>query len=158
VTVRNNTLNVSAYSASGTVCEGVVMLHGTPTSTGITGQWTVVYPAGSTAQFDNASSATVLVTNMPVGENRFRWSLTQNGCTSYAEVTVINSQAADAEISSPQVISNCGEDIEIRAVEPLPGWRLGRWSVVIVYAEIDPPTRAETMVRNITLGEIGLEW
>ncbi|HHU00609.1 MAG TPA: PKD domain-containing protein, partial [Bacteroidales bacterium] len=158
VTVRNNTLNVSAYSASGTVCEGVVMLHGTPTSTGITGQWTVVYPAGSTAQFDNASLATVLVTNMPVGENRFRWSLTQNGCTSYAEVTVINSQPADAEISGPQVISNCGEDIEVRAVEPLPGWGLGRWSVVNGYAEIDSPTSAVTMVRNISMGEVVLEW
>jgi PKD repeat protein len=158
VTVRNNTLNVSAYSASGTVCEGVVMLHGTPTSTGITGQWTAVYPAGSTAQFDNASLATVLVTNMPVGENRFRWSLTQNGCTSYAEVTVINSQPADAEISGPQVISNCGEDIEVRAVEPLPGWGLGRWSVVSGYAEIDSPTSAVTMVRNISMGEVVLEW
>lgn len=158
VTVRNNTVNVSAYSASGTVCEGVVMLHGTPTSTGITGQWTVVYPAGSTAQFDNASLATVLVTNMPVGENRFRWSLTQNGCTSYAEVTVINSQPADAEISGPQVISNCGEDIEVRAVEPLPGWGLGRWSVVTGYAEIESPTSAVTMVSNISRGEVVLEW
>lgn len=159
VTVRNNQLVVNASASSASVCHGTVELVGTPLPfAGVSGQWTAVHPVGSSAYFSNAASANVLVSDMPVGENRFRWTLTQNGCESYAEVIVINSQADEAVIQGPQVIPNCGEDITIQAVAPRAGWGSGLWSVISGYAHIVSATSPTTQVRNIAQGDVVLEW
>ncbi|HBX89218.1 MAG TPA: hypothetical protein DEG09_11475, partial [Marinilabiliaceae bacterium] len=159
VTVRNNQLVVNASASSASVCHGTVELVGTPPPiAGVSGQWTAVHPVGSSAYFNNAASANVLVSDMPVGENRFRWTLTQNGCESYSEVTVMNSQADEAVILGPEIIPNCGENITIQAVAPRAGWGSGLWSLISGYAQIVSPTSAITVVQDIAQGDVILEW
>jgi PKD repeat protein len=160
VTIRNNKLPVNVTADRTTVCDGSTTLRGTPLnpSLNVTGQWTAVWPAGSTASFDDATSPNAEVSNMPVGENRFRWTLNQNGCASYAEVTVMNRQADAAVINGPAVVPTCGEEVTLLAVAPRAGWGTGQWSILSGYAEIVSPNSETTVVRNVSQGSVVVLW
>ncbi|GAO28141.1 large repetitive protein [Geofilum rubicundum JCM 15548] len=160
VTVRNNQLPVNATADMTSVCDGNTTLRGTPLNPNlnVTGQWTVVAPATSGAIFSDATSANAEVSNMPVGENKFRWTLNQNGCESFAEVTVMNRQADEAVILGPEVVSTCGEELTLEAVAPRPDWGTGEWSLLSGYAEIVSPESETTLVRNISQGNVVVVW
>jgi PKD repeat protein len=160
VTVRNNQLPVNATADNTNVCGGSTTLRGTPLneSLDVTGQWTVVAPATSGAIFSNATLPDAEVSNMPVGENKFRWTLNQNGCLSYAEVTVMNRQADDAVILGPEVVSTCGEELTLTAEAPRTDWGTGQWSLLSGYANIETPDSETTVVSNIAQGNVVVMW
>lgn len=163
VTVRNNKLLVTASADMNTVCDGSTTLRGTPldATLNVTGQWTVVSPAASSASFANAASPVTSVSNMPVGENKFLWTLNQNGCPSEAEVTVINDQVDAATINglmTPDVINlPCGST-GITLTGNIPGIATGRWSVVSGSAHIADMNSNIAVLTNIGEGEAVLEW
>ena len=160
VTIRNNTLDVSASADMTTVCDGTTTLRGTPgnSTLNIAGQWTVKEPISSTVSFSDASSNNVDVVNMPVGENIFVWTLTQNGCESSAEVVVNNSQPDEAVIEGPKVIATCGDDVTLKAQAVTAGWGIGQWSLKSGYAKIESPDSETTLISDIAQGSVEVVW
>ena len=87
VVVRNNQIDVTARPIQTLICDGNVQLQGSNLPTGCTGQWTITSGSGV---IDDASAARVNVSNLVQGETKFIWTVTQNGCDSKAETSVIN--------------------------------------------------------------------
>nr|WP_321405543.1 PKD domain-containing protein [uncultured Carboxylicivirga sp.] len=150
VVIRNNTLSVSAVADHSNVCDGSTTLSGTFIS-GITGRWEAVYPVGSTAAFAPANTATTIVTNMEPGLNRFRWTLTQNGCESFGEIEVTNNEPSDAIITDGTSVSVCDSEVTLNAIAPIEG--SGRWSLVSGSGVIVTPNASTTLITGLDYGD-----
>ncbi|WP_430812046.1 MULTISPECIES: PKD domain-containing protein [unclassified Carboxylicivirga] len=151
VTIRNNTLSVSINPEANNVCDGTLRLSGTSLSNpSVTGGWVAVHPVGSSAVFSDATQANTTVTNLPAGLNRFRWTLMQNGCESFAEVEVINNEGSDAIINNGLSLDVCDSEVELSAVEPLVG--KGRWSLVSGSGVIASPDQPVTQISKLQKG------
>ena len=98
VVVRNNELNVTASKGQSLICDGQTTLSGTSIPDGCSGLWTI-QTAGAQGQFANASDASTAFTNLSKGEITVRWTITQNGCQSYDDVTLVNSQPDEPTIT-----------------------------------------------------------
>ncbi|MGQ1946253.1 PKD domain-containing protein [Geofilum sp. OHC36d9] len=153
VTIRNNQLAVYAVPGASSICDGVVDVTGTPVPalSGTVGVWSVVAPAGSKAVIDDASLNSTTISNLEPGENRFRWSIIQNGCESYAEVTVMNNEPDEAVIDGDEVIDICVDEIDLTANTPLEG--TGEWSVVKGYGHISDVSASDISVTDLSRGD-----
>nr|WP_321453392.1 PKD domain-containing protein [uncultured Carboxylicivirga sp.] len=150
VTIRNNTLSVTAVSEHSNVCDGTTTLTGTFIN-GVDGLWEAVYPVGSTASFAPANSSSTIVTNMQPGLNRFRWTLTQNGCESYGEVEVSNNEPSDAIITNGSSIAVCDNQVTLTAVNPLEG--TGKWTLISGSGVISTPDAVSTLITGLDYGD-----
>lgn len=89
-----------------------------------TGFWTVVSGGGA---FVDPTSATTLVTGMPVGVNRFRWSLNNGICTpSDDTVTIIIDPPVFAAMSAPSICA--GNSVQFADVSNSPGGSIINWN------------------------------
>ncbi len=89
VVIRNNELNVTARTIQTFICDGETQLQGTNIPDGCTGLWTVQDGYGI---FEDAQVANTMLTDLQQGTSTLRWTITQNGCESYADVEVTNSE------------------------------------------------------------------
>lgn len=160
VTIRNNQLPVYAYAENNLVCDGTASLFGSvvqsyPNTSGV---WSAVEPVGSTAAFANAASNETTVSNLAPGSNLLRWTITQNGCPSYADVEVVNHRPDDAIIQGAKVIDRCDEEnISLEAEEVTNG--TGRWSIIEGFVTISPnPESRNITVSEFSEGEIVIRW
>jgi len=150
VTVRNNTLSISAVADVSNVCNGSTSLSGTFIA-GIEGRWEAIYPVGSTASFAPANASSTVVTNMEPGLNRFRWTLTQNGCESYGEVEVTNNEPSEAIINEGNSIAVCDDQVTVSAVAPMVG--SGKWTLISGSGLIDTPDSETTLIKGLDYGD-----
>jgi hypothetical protein len=153
VTIRNNQLAVYAVAGASSICDGAVDVTGTqvPDLSETIGVWSVVYPVGSTATIDDASSNSTTISNLESGENQFRWSIIQNGCESYAEVTVMNYEPDEAVIDGDEFIDICDTEIDLTANTPVVG--SGVWSVIKGYGLISDVSASEINLTDLSSGE-----
>ncbi|MCU4175702.1 PKD domain-containing protein [Carboxylicivirga sp. N1Y90] len=152
VTIRNNTLSVTATAASTNVCNGSTSLSGTIISTAnTTGLWEAVFPVGSTASFSVTDQANTTVTNMMPDRNVFRWTLIQNGCESYGEVEVINNEPSDVIITQGASLAVCDNQVTLDAVPPVEG--SGKWTLVSGSGVIDSPNTPSTLITGLDYGD-----
>ncbi|MDG5799193.1 PKD domain-containing protein [Marinilabiliaceae bacterium ANBcel2] len=158
VVIRNNTLPVNASVESDVVCDGSVVVTGTslPDFDNVTGEWSAVYPESSAVSFESATTAETDVHDLYPGLNRLRWTITQNGCDSYAEVEVVNNQVDEATIEGPALVDLCSDEITLRANVPEEG--SGRWSIVKGYGNISDRDDAEIDITDISRGENIFRW
>ncbi len=155
VTLRNNQLSVAASADENLVCDGETEIYGTPVPgyPNTNGLWTFVSGSGT---FVSANSPTTIVTDLAPGTNRLRWTLTQNGCTSYAETVVINNQPDQAVIDGEAVIDLCTDATTVTANVPIQG--TGVWTVEQGAATIDNVNSAVINVTHLAKGENILRW
>jgi hypothetical protein len=117
------------------------------------GVWSIqagdaVFPAGQ------ESVHNVAVSNVMFGTNTFRWTVTQNGCSSYDEVNITNLKVA-INAGTDQVI--CSTEATFNAVTPLAGasWRVmpnqGQGTIV-------DPTSPTSIVTGLSQGVNVLAW
>jgi len=149
IVVQNNAPTTANAGSDLTVCNGNANLIGNTPSVG-TGLWTVI--VGS-AVISNPNLATTSVTNLTLGANAFRWTITNGTCTSYDEVVITNSTIT---ATAGADISVCVNSATLAADNPTPN--TGIWSVVSGTATITNMNLYNTSVTNLALGNNILRW
>ncbi|NJO91146.1 MAG: hypothetical protein HC831_20895, partial [Chloroflexia bacterium] len=143
--------NVSA-GPDKTICEDNTILAATHPGSG-TGLWTVL---GGHGVFENATSNLTGVSDLSVGENRFRWTVTMNSCSDFDDVFIYNNQIYTVA-GQNQTICNQNH-LDLNANQPAPG-ESGYWTAIGgVGTYFDNSLQYNTTVRNLAQGTTTLTW
>ncbi|MGQ1890308.1 PKD domain-containing protein [Thermophagus sp. OGC60D27] len=157
VTLRNNQLTVIADAEKTLTCDATSNLYATPIPaySNTSGRWSVESGSGI---FDDATSPSTSIYDLAPGSNIIRWTITQNGCDSYAEVEIVNDQPDQAVIYDQDVIDLCSDDTILVANDPVEG--IGVWTVEKGRATITPIGGNDYEVRltNLARGENVIRW
>lgn len=124
-----------------------------------TGQWSIVQGAGT---FSNAQNPNTSITGLAVGENIFRWTVSNGPCansTTFDDLSIfvypLSQPAANA--GADQDVCSSTATVQLNANTPIfPG--TGSWSVIqgsAVFANAISPT---TSVSGLSLGTNILQW
>lgn len=151
VMITSNKPTTSFTGEDRSICVDSIYLPGNAPTYG-TGIWTIL--SGS-ATFDNVSDPKSKVTDLAPGQNRFRWTITYNGCISYSEV-FINYNYIESDAGSDQTL--CQSNALLSANDP--GIGVGQWSVVggSGSANFLNPDQSNTEVTNLDKGTNTLRW
>ncbi len=151
LTIINNQPSVSFAGHDRSICTDTVSLSGSVPVYG-EGTWTLLSGSGT---IENASQTNTLVTNLAVGKNRFRWTIDNNGCTSYTDVEIANN-LIEAFAGYDQV--NCVDTASLEGNNPSPG--VGTWGIVggSGSANFEDNESPYTEVKNLDKGENVLTW
>ncbi len=152
VTIINNQPSESFAGHDRPVCADTVVLSGSVPVYGV-GTWTLMSGSGTIV---DSSQTNTLVRNLAVGKNRFRWTIDNNGCTSYSDVEISNDYIqAFAGYDQP---TNCADTAVLEANNPLPG--IGTWGIEggSGSANFDDNEDPYSIVRNLDKGENILTW
>jgi gliding motility-associated-like protein len=167
VTITNNQLMVSAAASEYKVCGGAVTLLAATPPVGTSGLWTSS-PLG--AQFSSAVAGTTGVTNLAPGLNIMRWTVTKDGCDSYAEVNVINNEPSEAAVLGYTIPTQaevaytgvpiwvCGDAVTLRAKAINFGRGDGKWTVIKGAGVIASSTSLQTNINKLGIGENIFRW
>ena len=151
VVITSNKPTVSFTGEDKVICTDSITLPGNTPVFG-TGLWTMMY---GSATFEDNTDPQSKVTNLAPGQNRFRWTITFNGCTSFSEVD-INYNYIQADAGPDQAL--CQTNALLSANDP--GIGTGQWSVVggSGSANFLNPNQATTEVKNLDKGINILRW
>lgn len=151
VKITSNKPTTSFTGEDKTICVDSITLPGNTPVYG-TGVWTMLY---GSATFEDITDPQSKVTNLATGQNRFRWTITYDGCLSYSEVD-INYNYIQADAGPDQEL--CQTNALLSAGDP--GIGSGQWSVVggSGSANFINPTQATTEVINLDKGINILRW
>ncbi len=116
-----------------------------------TGVWSLVSGSGVIA---NPSSPTTGVTNLGIGENIFRWTITNNSCLSQDEVKVINYTLTNTDAGPNQAL--CSDNTVLAGTQP--NYGTGQWSVIQGSGIFSDPSKFDTKVTNIGQGVNVFRW
>ena len=124
-----------------------------------TGQWTVVSGGGT---ITNPASPTTTITNMPVGINEFRWTVSNGPCANSLTSDVVRILVFDA--SNP--LANAGPDQQLcttngtttLAGSSLVGPATGQWTLVSGTGTIAQPGNPNTTVTGLGVGQNIFQW
>lgn len=90
--------------------------------TGQTGEWTVIK---GRADISDVNNHDISVTNLAMGENVLRWTISKNGnCTTSDEVTIYNDQL---EVDAGDGFTTCSDSVHLNGTVP-PSGAIGQWS------------------------------
>jgi gliding motility-associated-like protein len=125
MTITNNSSTQATVGAAQTICAYETILSGnTPSAAlGESGFWSVIKGSGT---FENVNASDSRVTGIAHGENRYRWTILHNGCSSYADLIVYNLHV-DVYAGKDTII--CGKTVTLNANTPLAG-DVGEWSLI----------------------------
>ncbi len=134
-------------------------LTATPLNGAATGQWTLVSGGGTIA---NPSSSTTTVSNLPVGENIFQWTVDNGPCAN----GVTSDQVSIFIFDENQTAANAGDDQQW--CTPLNSVQLngnaatfpaqGTWTLISGSGTIANPNDPNTFVTNLAPGENIFRW
>jgi len=146
-------VNNTVYANAGldkAVCATDAQLTAVETGTA-TGVWSVESGFGNIADVSTNNTG---VTNLNSGSNTFRWTVSENGCTSFDDIFIINNLPTNAEVRNDTTI--CENQIELVANNPLVG--KGKWIVAGGSGTFDNQTMYNTMVRKLGQGINKFRW
>ena len=151
VSITSNKPTTSFTGEDKWICVDSIALPGNTPAYG-TGTWSMLY---GSANFQNVNDPKSKVTNLASGQNRFRWSITLNGCTSFSEVD-INYNYIQSDAGGDQTL--CQANAFLNANDP--GAGSGQWSVVggSGSANFLNPNQSNTEVVNLVKGTNILRW
>lgn len=115
------------------------------------GNWTIIQGSGT---FDDNSLYNSTVSNLSLGDNIFRWTITNENCTSYDDiiVTVTN----DVEVFAGNDTIICDEEVILNAQEPLLG--SGTWLLFSGTGVFEDENQHDTKVVGLEYGENTFIW
>lgn len=119
-----------------------------------TGMWTVVSGTGT---FADATLYNTTVSNISVGDNVYRWTVTNGSCPIDDDVT-INRSSVESDAGTDTVL--CVDNLSLNANTPFPG-ETGTWSRIGQAggsANINDVNDPNTLVTNLTVGIHLFEW
>jgi len=138
------------YAPPRSICTNSDSLKAAPPTNG-TGIWSVFSGSGTIAV---PSLPATKVTNLAAGVNVFHWTVTLNGCTSFAEISITNNTPSVAE-AGPSVEVCCGS-AQLSAA-PVGVGCVGRWSSQ-GSAVFSNPSINNPIVSNLSVGNNVLQW
>jgi len=147
--VINNLPTVAVVPPDYPVCENNAVLTGNAPIEG-DGIWT--NPAGS-GTIVNPTAFNTDVINLGVGNNTFRWTISNGICNSFDELVITNNTVS-VNVGLPQYV--CGTTSTLYGSNP--GTGHGLWTTVGGYGEIENPTYFSTKVNNLGQGLNQFEW
>jgi gliding motility-associated-like protein len=150
ILVDQNPTSASAGSDQ-QVCSTVSNFEATAPSVG-TGVWTVVSGTGTIAQINAANSS---VSNLAIGANVFRWTVSNGSCVTFDEVTItrfVSPTVASAGLD--QTI--CAASFQLTGNNPSVG--TGLWSIITGSGTITNAGSASTNVSNLAPGANVFRW
>ncbi|OFY07208.1 MAG: hypothetical protein A2X05_16830 [Bacteroidetes bacterium GWE2_41_25] len=149
--VITNNMPTTAYAGSDrSVCGEEIFLNANSAVIG-TSEWSVL--SGS-ATIENINLANTKVSNLSIGRNVLRWTITNQNCISFDEVIINNDQPSNIEAGPSQYI--CADTAQLYATAPVSGY--GRWSILAGSATFEDNTRFNSKVYNLERGENILVW
>ncbi|MEA2042404.1 MAG: hypothetical protein U9N85_07615, partial [Bacteroidota bacterium] len=95
------------------------------------------------------------VNNLPPGNTTFRWTVTENSCSSWDQITVTNAEITNADAGPNQTV--CGYTTTLNAVPPQ-GGQIGSWTLVAGAANITDNQIYNTEVTNLSKGVNTFRW
>jgi hypothetical protein len=96
ITVTNNNFHLSAGPDVSTCLDTVVMNADSPLP-GV-GEWSLISGSGTIV---NSTLNTTVIRDLGQGTNVFSWTVTKNGCTNSATVSIENNSPSEARITGP---------------------------------------------------------
>ncbi len=125
VVITNNQTSpaeISGGSSTISICDYEYNLHAVTPVYG-DGVWSVVSGQG---RFDNSADPNTMVRNVAHGDNVFRWTVSNNTCSSYVDFTITNLHV-DAYAGADTAV--CGKVAKLNAT-PAPSGASGLWTIV----------------------------
>ncbi len=115
-------------------------------------------PTVGTGEWSLVSGSATFVANMAYGiavnDNYFKWSITNNGCSSADTVMISSHKPSDALPMSP--LSICVDNIILPGNAPQYG--TGEWSILSGSALLTDPLDPNTLAENLGLGLNRFRW
>jgi gliding motility-associated-like protein len=150
VIIVNNLPDQPDAGTDQTICADNTTLNANNPTIG-TGHWSVI---SGNAVIDDPSSNTPNVTSLAQGENTFRWTITNNGCSLYDEVTITNDLPDNPFAGYDQII--CSDSTTLEATPLNIG--NGHWEVTFGSATFADANDPNTVVTGLQQGENNLVW
>lgn len=150
VTITNDSPTTAYAGEDTTVTADLTTLQGNIPSKGI-GSWTLISGSGI---IDDPLLYNTTVSSLGLGDNKFRWTITNNSCISTDDVIITNANAEPPNAGSDQTL--CTDATTLEANDPLFGY--GEWSVVQGSATFADVNDATTTVTGLAKGDNILRW
>ena len=153
VTVTREELPSTANAGTNqTVCTDNITLSANTQTVGV-GNWTLVSGSGDIDQSNNPNTA---VSNLGVGANVFRWTVSNGTCTaSTDEVTITREDAPTVSFAGVDQII-CANTATLSANTPASG--TGQWMVVSGSGSFSDPNSPSTTATNLGVGANTFSW
>jgi len=123
-----------------------------------TGTWTLISGSGV---IQNPSNPNTLVTGLGVGENIFRWSISNGPCTAVTNdavsIFIYDQFNDDAHAGADQEICTPDSEVTLSGNTPITP-AIGTWTLVSGTGIISQPNNPNTSVSGLTVGENIFEW
>ncbi|MCP4312904.1 MAG: PKD domain-containing protein [Bacteroidetes bacterium] len=116
-----------------------------------TGTWSLVTGSGS---ITNPSSPTSIVTNLGIGENIFKWVITNNSCYFEDEVKVLNYSPSIIDAGPDQTL--CSDYATLSGSQP--NYGSGQWTIVQGSGSFVDASDYMTEVINMGQGDNVFKW
>jgi hypothetical protein len=150
VTITNNKPTTPNAGYDKNICTDQLILDGNIPTQG-TGNWTVISGSGT---FTDANNSKTVVSDLALGTNIYRWTITKNSCTEHDEVTIQNNYIAS---SAGGDVELCQDYYQMQAANPSPG--KGLWTIIgSSGATFDKQTDPATTIRDLSKGINRLCW
>lgn len=156
VNIFNNTPTTANAGVAATTCTGSIQLGGNNPSVGI-GTWSVISGSGTFTPNNNTYNATV--SNLNNGNNTFRWTISNNGCSTSSDVVITQNAVPTATINTPasSPYDLCADNFTgLTANNPAPA--SGQWSVVSGSGTFSAGTSNTTNISGLSLGDNIIRW
>ena len=145
VSITNNSPTTADAGLDQTICTNTLILNPNTPSKGM-GEWSIVSGAGNFN--DN------VVTYLAPDTNILRWTIINNACSSYDEITIVNNEPSNANAGTHKII--CTDSINLAASTPIYGD--GIWTIQSGSADIESNITATTKVTNLNQGINKFRW
>ncbi len=140
----------SVAGADRILCADSTILAGNTPTVG-TGEWILV--SGS-AVIEDPTSPNSRVTAIQLGNTTLRWTISENGCFSDDELTLINNEPSKPFAGYDEEV--CADSARLFAEPPTTG--KGRWTLVSGDATIQNPDTNQTVVNNMKFNNNTFRW
>ncbi|MDF1575870.1 MAG: immunoglobulin domain-containing protein [Bacteroidales bacterium] len=150
VIITNNRPSDAYAGADRSVCGEAINLNANNPIVGL-GTWSVLSGSATIESPDRYNSE---VSNLSVGNNTLRWTISHAGCISTDEVNITNDQPTNIDAGLDQYL--CASYTSLYSSQPVGGY--GRWSIAEGSATFDDNTLYNTDVSNLEMGENRLVW
>jgi len=134
-----------------TTCATTASLTGNTPTTG-TGQWSVVSGSGTITDPGNPNTQ---VSNLGVGVNIFRWTIT-NSCSSSSSSISVTREALPTNSNAGVDQTVCATTTVLAANAPTVG--TGQWTVIIGSGIVTDPTNPRSGVTGLSVGVNTFQW
>jgi len=156
---KSDTVSISSSSALNSepggprsVCGTDVVMAAVPVS-GATGLWTLVAGTGTIL---NPNNPTTSISGLSIGQNVFRWKVSNPGCPSDSETVIITAVAIPTPAQAGASQNICGTTTTLTGNTPVIGQ--GVWRLVSGSATIADSLLPNSGVSNLGIGANAFRW